>query len=190
MTVAALRVLIRLDFPTVPVRLWDGSGPYIDASGDIWGGAGTIANLDAIQAAINGVAVTLTLGLSGVDPVLADLAHADHVAGNVVGSTVQILTQPCDLTMQPVGDPDVEFTGTIDDIIFGDRLGDDGGPVSDITIEITNRFTLRRLVSGAVLSQSNQIARAKVLNPTASNDVFCDRMATLVDKTLNWPDWN
>jgi hypothetical protein len=189
MSTKALRILVRFDFPSQTLRAWDGAGPMLDEDGNIWAGVGLFRNLDQVEMAINGEAYTLALSLNGVEPRIADLAYADYQSGDVIGSTVTIMVQPMDAMMQPSGDPEVRFTGRIDDIIFGDRVEGDTA-LSDITIEIVNRFTLRQLVSGSVLSETDQMARAAILNPEAPPDRFADRVATLLDKTLNWPDWS
>lgn len=187
------RILVQFDFPSVTVRLHDGSGPYMDSDGNIWAGAGALQNLDQIEIAISGQAFTLQLGLAGVDPIVADLAWQDTEAGDVIGSVVTVSLQALDTNFQPSGSPTIKFTGTIDDIIFDDETQQDASGtdfwLSTVTVNVTNRFTLRRLVNGSVLSENDQIARAKVLNPTAASDLFCDRMVTLFNKTLNWPDW-
>jgi hypothetical protein len=58
-----------------------------------------------------------------------------------------------------------------------------------MTVEVTNRFTLRRLKSGAVLSDADQRARAAAVNPEEEPDRFCERVPLLQDKTITWPRW-
>jgi hypothetical protein len=66
----------------------------------------------------------------------------------------------------------------------------DEGVTASISVECTNRFTLRRLTSGAVLSDADQRARAAVLNPLGTADRFCERVPLMQDKTIVWPRWN
>jgi len=189
MAIRSVRILCRLDFPSGTIRLWDGSGPHLDGNGDIWDGAGELIGLDQLELALNGEAVTMSLGLSAPSPQLTDLAWQADAEGDVVGAGVQILIQPCDEVDQPVGDAQVRFTGTIDDIQFDEApaAGDEGGIVSTVTVSVVNRFTLRNLVNGSVLSDVDQKARSKLINPSGTPDRICERVPLLLDKTIVWP---
>jgi len=189
MAIKSIRILIRMGFPSKTIRLWDGAGPYMDADGEIWSGCALNEGLDQIESAMNAEAATLTLGLSGIDPRFTDLAYEDMDAGEVIGSKVQLLIQPCDQWDQPVGPAEVRFTGTIDNMpsdetVAGDQI------VSSIALEITNRFDLRTLVNGAVLSDVDQRARSAILNPGAPSDRFAERIPGLIDKTIVWPRYS
>lgn len=187
MAVTALKVLVLMAFPNdVTVRLWDGSGPYLDADGELWQGVRLNEGLDQIESAMNGEAATLFLSVSGIDPEGANLAFEDLEAGHVIGGTVQLLIQPLDQWDQPVGDAEVRFTGTIDNMPMDD-VAQDEGITSTITLEVTNRFNLRTLTSGAVLSDVDQRARSAILNPGAPADRFAERVPGLADKTIVWP---
>ncbi|MET3925931.1 hypothetical protein [Devosia sp. 2618] len=189
MTIKSIRVLVRFDFPTKTMRIWDGSGPYMDADGEIWSGATLNDGLDQIESALNAEASTLTLSLSGIAPEIADLAYFDLQAGNVIDSPVQILIQPCDQWDQPVGPAEVRFTGAIDNMPMDDTVSGDQ-IVSTVMLEVRNRFDLRTLTSGAVLSDVDQRARSAVLNPGAPSDRFAERIPGLADKTIVWPRYS
>lgn len=188
MTVSSLRILAEFQFPSNVWRLWDGSGPYMDDAGDIWAGVGLLEGLDEIESAMNGEASMLEMYLSGVDPEVADLAYEDLQAGEVEGTRVRLMIQDCDKYDQPIGLPQVRFTGTIDNLRLDDIATDDG-ITSRVTIEITNRFTLRTQSSGAVLSDVDQRARARILNPGLPSDLFCERVYLMFDKTVDWPEF-
>lgn len=186
MATKSIRILVRMDFPSQTMRFWDGAGPYMDSDGEIWRGVVLKDGLDQIESAMNGEAATLALTLDGVDPSISDLAYEDMDAGLVIGSKVQLLLQDCEEWDQPVGAAEVRFTGTIDNMPSDDVVVGDG-VVSRITAEISNRFDLRTMTSGAVLSDVDQRARAKILNPSAPLDRFCERIAGLADKAIRWP---
>lgn len=186
MAIKSLRVMCRIDFPTKTFRMWDGAGPMLGGDGEIWVGARLNEGLDQIESAMNGEAATLMLSMSGVDKDVADLAYEDLEAGNVIGSRVQLLIQPCDALDQPVGEPEVKFTGFVDNMPSDDAVNGDQ-VVSTIVLEVRNRFDLRTLTSGSVLSDVDQRARAKVLNPGAPDDRFAERIPGLADKTIVWP---
>jgi hypothetical protein len=186
MAIKSLRVMCRIDFPGKTFRMWDGAGPMLGGDGELWIGARLNEGLDQIESAMNGEAATLMLSLSGVDKDVADLAYEDLEAGNVIGSKVQLLIQPCDAFDQPVGEPEVKFTGFVDNMPSDDAVSGEQ-VVSTIVLEVRNRFDLRTLTSGSVLSDVDQRARAKVLNPSAPDDQFAERIPGLADKTIVWP---
>lgn len=161
----------------------------MDSEGHVWVGCGLINGLDLIEHAINGEATTLELAMSGVSPEILHLAMGDYESGEVIGAAVRIMVQPCDDHDQPTGTPEVKFTGRIDNIRFEDAA-DDEGIKSRIILECANTFNLRRLTSGAVLSDTDQRARSALINPTATPDRFCERVPGLVDKTIVWPRWS
>jgi len=190
MTIKSLRVLCQVDLPSGTIRLWDGSGgPFVDDDGNIWRACVLTEDaLDTIEMAINAEAFTLSLVLNGIDKATSDAVWADYQAGTIKGSRFRILIQDCDEYDQPSGTAQVKFTGKIDNLIFGDQATDTGIR-STITVEITNRFTLRTLTNGAVLSDVDQKARAKILNPSGALDRFCERVILMLSKTIRWPNW-
>ncbi|SHE68290.1 hypothetical protein SAMN02745157_0703 [Kaistia soli DSM 19436] len=187
MTIKSIRILVRFDFPSETVRLWDGSGPYVDPDGETWRGSLTLTGLDQVELAINGEAVTFAPELAADDPELIDLAYGSMEEGDVIGSTMQLLIQPCDEYHQPVGAPEVRLTATIDNVIFREEASGDAH-LASVVAECTNRFNLRNLVSGAVLSDVDQRARAAILNPSGTSDRFCERVPALADHTIAWPN--
>lgn len=190
MALKSLRVLCQVDLPSGTIRIWDGSGgPFLDNDGYIWRSCILTEDaLDTIEAAINAEAFTLSLVISGIDERVSNDIWADYRAGNIKGSRFRIMVQKCDEYEQPLGSPSIKFTGRIDNLIFNDAA--DGDQIrSTITVEITNRFTMRTLTSGAVLSDIDQKARSAILNPEAAHDRFAERVPLLRDKTVAWPNW-
>lgn len=190
MAIKDLRILVRVDCPSITLRFWDGSGgPYVDDNGDTWRAASlTDSALDEIEMAINGETVSLSLVISGCDKTTMDAAWADYQAGDIIGSRMQILTQALDEDQAPDGDPEVLFTGRVDNLVFDDNVSE-SALGSTLQLSVVNRFALRRMTSGSVLSDIDQKARSAVLNPGAVADRFCDRVAGLLNKTVRWPDW-
>lgn len=186
MAIKSIKVLCLMEFPGKTIRLWDGAGPYLDAVGEVWLGAMLNEGLDQIESAMNGEAATLMLSLSGVDQTISDLAFEDLDAGNVIGGKVQLLIQPCDEWDQPAGNAEVRFTGTVDNMPMDETASEDG-ITATIMLEVVNRFNLRALTSGAVLSDVDQRARSAALNPGAPTDRFAERIAGLADKSIVWP---
>lgn len=187
MATKSIRILVQIDWPTEDVsRLWDGAGPFVDDDGEKWKGCTLNDDLDAIEQAINGEAYTLNLSLMGVGAADADAAWLSYTNDEIIGGIVRIMIQPCDQNDQPEGDREVMFTGRIDNIIFDDSV-DGERARSMITVEVTNRFTLRRLTNGGVLSDADQRARSAAVNPSEDPDRFAERVPLLEDKTIVWP---
>ncbi|WSG73094.1 hypothetical protein U8P80_16285 [Rhizobium beringeri] len=187
---ASLRILCQVELPSGTLRFWDGSGgPFIDADGEIY--RACVLTEDAlaqIEAAINAEAFTLSLVLSGIDVAASNAIWEDYQDGNIVGSTFRVLLQKCDDYEQPAGASIVKFTGTISNLNFVDQASDKGIS-SSIQVDVANRFTLRSVTNGAVLSDVDQRARAKISNPSAPDDRFCERIPGLKDRTIRWPQW-
>jgi hypothetical protein len=187
--IAAVRILCIMYFPSATARFWDGSGPFLDDDGHLWRQGNLVGGgVDAIEQAINGEAFTLNLGISGLDRLTADLAWEDYQNDEIIGAKVQIMTVDLDKYDQPLGPPKVRFTGRIDDIMF-DTAASSSQVTTTIQVSIINRFTLRTLTNGGVLSDIDQKARSAVLNPSAPLDRICERIPMLIDKTIVWPRW-
>lgn len=187
MAIKSIKVLCLMHFPNDKIiRLYEGSGPYMDPDGEIWTGIAINEGLDQIETALNGEASTLTLSLSANDPRVSDMAFEDFEQGNVIGGKVQILIQPCDEWDQPVGEVEVRFTGTIDNMPMEDTVSGDQ-VVSTVMLEIANRFDLRTLVNGSVLSDVDRRARSAIMNPGAPSDRFAERVPALIDAHIVWP---
>jgi hypothetical protein len=190
MSIKSLRILCDAELPDRVIRVWDGSGGvFLDGDGNIYRPAQfTEDALQQIEAAINGEAYTLALSLISVTQSVADQVWDYDETTTVQGSPFVVKLQILDEMEQPDGDPIVVFTGEIDNLDVVDE-SDEDGITSRVNLEITNRFTLRTLTSGAVLSDVDQRARAALLNPSAADDQFCERVPLMRDKTVKWPNW-
>lgn len=187
---SSLRIMLEFVWPDASVdRLWDGAGPFVDGNGNVWRGDMIPEGLDAIEQAINGEAYTLSIGLPGVQPEVADFAWLNFENDNVIGAVPRILIQECDDDDQPVGSPEVKFTGRAENIQFAEKVDGDR-PLSTVALECSNRFTMRRLKHGAVLSDTDQRARSAVLNPAGNPDRIAERVPLMADKTVTWPRFN
>ena len=187
---ASLRILVEITLPNDVVRLWDGSGgAFIDDDGNIYRAAQfTDDALQNIEAAINAEAFTLSLSLINIDTSTGDQIWDYDEQTDVRGSPFVTKIQELDDREQIVGDPEVKFTGTIDNMKVADQA-DEEGSRSVVTIEVVNAFTLRVSTHGAVLSDVDQKERSKRLNPFAPLDRFCERVTGLLSKVIRWPNW-
>lgn len=190
MAITSLRILCDAILPEDTIRIWDGSGGmFVDGDGNPYRPAQfTEDALQSIEAAINGEAYTLSLSLISVSQSAADSIWDYDEQSSVQGSPFIVKLQILDEQEQPDGDPIVVFTGEIDNLDVADEAGDDGIR-SMVNLEITNRFTLRTVTNGAVLSDVDQRARSALLNPSAADDEFCKRTPLMRDQTIRWPNW-
>lgn len=190
MALSSLRVLCQADLPSGTIRLWDGSGgPFIADDGHIYRSCVlTDDALDTIEMAINAEAFTLGLVVTGIDEKTSNSIYADYKAKTIRGSRFRIMIQKCDEFEQPIGVPKIKFTGKIDNLIWADGVNGDEIR-SNITIEIVNRFTMRTVTSGAVLSDVDRKAVSAIINPGAPPDRIAERVPLYRDKTIRWPNW-
>lgn len=191
MSIKSLRILCEAILPDTVIRIWDGSGGiFVDDEGNSYRPAEfTEDALQQIEAAINGEAFTLALSLVSVSSSVADQIWQYDESASIQGSPFIVKLKVLNDEEQPDDNPPiVVFTGEIDNLDVVDEASSEG-ITSRVNIEITNRFTLRTLTSGMVLSDVDQRARAKVLNPLAPDDRFCERVPRMRDKTVKWPNW-
>ncbi|NRP70615.1 hypothetical protein ILFOPFJJ_01496 [Ensifer psoraleae] len=190
MAIKSLRILCDVELPEETIRVWDGSGgTFVDGDGNFYRPAQfTEDALQSIEAAINGEAFTLALSLISVSQSAADSIWDYDEATSVQGSPFVVKLQILDADEQPDGDPIVVFTGEIDNLDVADESTADGIK-SVVNLEVTNRFTLRTVTNGAVLSDVDQRARSALLNPSAADDEFCKRVPLMRDQTIKWPNW-
>lgn len=184
----SLRILCDLTLPDGVLRLWDGSGgPFVDGDGNIYRSAQfTEDALQQIEAAINGEAFTLGIALAEMTSSTADYIWDYDEETPLQGSVLVVKLQILDETEAPDGEPAVVFTGAIDNLDASDEATA-SSIRSQVNLEITNRFTLRTLSSGGVLSDVDQRAYAKTLNPSAPDDLFCTRVPLMRNKTVVYP---
>ena len=190
MALKSLRILCEVSLPSKTLRWYDGAGgPFRASDGQIY--RSCILTEDAlndIEMAINAEAFTLSLVISGIDSVTSDAIWTDYQAGTIKGSRFRLTVQKCDERDQPYGAPAVKFTGKIDNLVFTDAASDTEIR-STITVEVTNRFVLRKQENGGVLSDVAQRMRSAVLNPSAPPDRFAERIVLYFNKKIRWPNW-
>lgn len=190
-----LRILCDAILPDRTIRIWDGSGRvFVDGDGNLYRAAQFSEDaLQQIEAAINGEAYMLSLSLIALPQMAGDEVWEYDEATPISGSKFIVKLQTVDQYEQPEGQPEVVFTGLIDNLAVTDQGVEDEEEgdrwESIVTIEVTNRFTLRTLANGAVLSDVDQRERAKILNPSAPDDEFCSRVPRYLNATIRWPNW-
>lgn len=190
MALKSLRILCQVDLPSKTLRWYDGSGgPFRMQDGNIYRACTLTEDaLNDIEMAINAEAFTLSLVVSGIDSITSDAIWTDYQAGTIKGSRFRIMIQKCDERDQPIGVPAVKFTGKVDNLAFTDAVMEDSIR-STITVEVTNRFTLRKQENGGVLSDVTQRLWAALINPSAAADRYAERIILYLNKRIKWPRW-
>lgn len=172
-----LGIFLRLDTDP-PVRLWLGindieAGIYsVDpTTQERYLGAGRLAGIPNLEAALNGVADRVEIQLSGVDPDTADLAEWDEV--DVRGKAFHIAITTLDDHYQPMSAPIPVMTGRASFVSCKDVAV--SGPVNNsVTISLSVGFgiTTRDRSAMSLWSPAHQ----RALYPT---DAFCDGVSRL-----------
>lgn len=191
------RILITLKLPEETLRFYDGSGGvFVDDDGNQYRASEiTESALSDLQSAINGEASNIGLSLISIPTSRADAIWEYDETISIVGSEVIVSIQELDDYSQASGAADIVFTGQIENLDVDDHISDnskDEEGISQINIQISNKFTLRKMTSGSVLSDVDQRARSQLLNPTAypnNSDEFCVRVPGLRNKTVSWPNF-
>lgn len=189
-----LRILCDLILPDQTLRLWDGAGgKFVDIDGNAYRPAQfTDEALQQVEAAINGEAYSMNLALIDIPMSVGDSVWQYDEETSINGAPFILKLQDLDAQKQPVGDPEVKFTGTINNMTVTDQAGEKES-TSAVMVEAVNAFTLRVTANGQVLSDVDQKERSKRLNPAAwlagRHDRALERVPGLRDKAIRWPNW-
>jgi hypothetical protein len=156
--------------------LWTGFGDLVtpgdavDPLGATWRGAGSIVQLPAIRALINGIAERLVFTLSGVDAEMVALALED--AADLQGADVRIGRVMFDQDWQLAGAIVYEWRGLDPLVGISSSAGDGGERQRTITVEIGSDNTRRANPVARYWTDAGQRLRA-------ADDAFCDHVAQI-----------
>lgn len=170
-------LLVFMDFLDATKRFWTGWG-LLEVGGYTWQGMSGLVGIDGLQQASGTVAAETTFTLSGVD---ADIvAAAVDAAHRAVNRRVQVLLQAFDVSgnHQPIGDPFVIWSGTMDQPRF---VADSG--MRQVAITAYNLMTRRNSPPHGLYTDRDQQAR----HP---GDLGMAHIPKLAQKTIRWPDYS
>lgn len=108
-------LLVKLDYRTAPVFLWNGFGP-LDWNGDQYTGAGTLLSLNSIEEATDGHAAAASISLSGIGSNDVAIAYSDEYQGR----TAQIWIGAMDEDNALIDDPFLVLSGIMDSLSDSD----------------------------------------------------------------------
>lgn len=103
--------LVRFEFASQTVRLWQGHGPLATGS-QVWQGAAQLGSIAGLESALRGVAPVVTFTLSGVDPVL--IVEAAGNPSEYKEQPVTVFLQFFDADWAPLDPPYAVFVGVMD----------------------------------------------------------------------------
>lgn len=105
-------LLVKFDFASGAMRLWQGWGTLSTLDGHDWQGIGQLGQIGDLESTIAGNAPQATFNLSGVDPAI--MAHAMNTSDEVYGRDVNVYIQFFDFQFKPLDEPYVAWAGTMD----------------------------------------------------------------------------
>ena len=168
--------LVRLDFASQTMWVWDGVGPLRTIDGQVWQGIGQLGQIsDVDRALVSAAAPTLTL--SGVDPGL--IAKTLAASAETKGRPARIFEQYFDNdTLQPIDGPLVLYAGVMDRM----TVTASGPGTRSITVSLVTLLYNRRRPAFAYLSDRSQ----QKLHP---GDLGCSQIPQLVQADPKWPTY-
>ncbi|GGO96580.1 hypothetical protein [Stakelama pacifica] len=155
--------------------LWSGfgwldvPGDYVDPSGARYLGIGSLIEVPALQAMINGVAQRPTFTVSGVTPETLRFANEDR--GEIRGATLHVGAVTFDRDWQIEGAPEWEGRFTCDVLITSGRATDTGRELT-IQLPVSSGDTFRSNAQLAWWTDADQRKRS----PT---DAICNLVAQM-----------
>lgn len=176
--------LVRFDFTSETIYLWNGNGLLDTRDGNKWQGLGNLGALSGIEQAINGEAPQATFTLSGIDAQIVRLAR-DEFEAEVLNRQVYVLIQffgvddPEDPGNQRLLDsPFPVWSGKCLSPTF--TMSNDGKRSIDIDAE--SLFSLRSRPQWAMYTDADQQRRYP-------GDEGFEFVGSLVNKVVTWPDY-
>ena len=176
--------LVRFDFTSETMRLWNGNGRLKTNDGMFWDGIGQLGSMSGIEQAVNGEAPEMSFMLSGIDAEIMRLARDDFEA-EVKGRMVYVLIQffgvddPDDPDNQrPLDNPYPVCSGRCLTPSFS--LSAEGE--RSVTISAESLFSLRSRPAWAMYTDSDQQRRFP-------GDKGFEFVGSLVNKVVTWPDF-
>lgn len=172
----AVARLVEFDFVTAPVRVWDGAHTLTTTDAREWHGLGVLLNIGDLEQIRDGTAPATSFGLSGVDAAVIAAAKASE--SEAAGRAVTVYGQFLDANGQASGAPWAITTLIMDRISYSLQ----GPSTRSVSVSAEGLFTRRKRAPYGRMTDVDQKARFP-------GDKGLEHVATLVDKTVTWPDF-
>ena len=175
--------LVRFDFTSETMRLWQGFGNLVTSDGAVWQGLGQFGSMSGIEQAVNGEAPEATFTLSGVDANILRLAR-DEFSAEVLGRKAYVLIQF--FGVDDVDDPDNQRPLDAPYPVWCGRCLSPTFTIQQdersVNISAESLFSLRSRPQFAMYTDSDQQRRF-------TGDRGFEFIGSLVSKVVAWPDY-
>jgi hypothetical protein len=175
--------LVKLDFTSGPVHLWEGNGPLLTKDGTRWSGLHGLGRVGALSQAFDGAAPEQTFILAGVDPSFAAKARAetDEYRNRIASTYLQFF----DEDWQPLDLPIADWWGRMNAITSTKQpidIADGGGVVWIVSLSVESWAATRRRPRFGFWTDRDQQLRFP-------GDRGCERTAGIEAKNVTFPDY-
>lgn len=176
--------LVRFDFTSETMRLWNGNGQLETVDGAVWEGIGQLGGVSGIEQAVNGEAPQATFTLSGIDADIMRLAR-DEFEAQVKGRLVYVLIQFFGVddeddpdNQRPLDAPYSLWCGRI----LSPTFTLDANGERSVSIAAESLFSLRSRPNYAMYTDADQRRRFP-------GDRGFEFVGSLINKVVTWPDY-
>lgn len=172
--------LVLLDFVSVPVRIWTGSGK-ITTGGEDWLGVGQLGGISGLEQAINGEAPETTFMLSGITPEIMTIARGEfdtEARDRLAKVYLQFHNKADDQPLVTYDEPFAIWAGRMQ----APRFEMLGPQIRKLTVAVESLYSLRSRPAFSQYTDTDQLNRFE-------GDRGFEFVPGLLNKTVTWPDF-
>lgn len=171
--------LVKFDFVSGIIRLWNGVGRLDTQDGQSWQGIANMGDVGSLDQSYNGDAPSQTFRLSGVDADFANIARGNR--DEYYRQPVTVYLQFFDEDWQTLDNP---FAVTLREMqqLRASKQLTDGGEVYTVEITAETPFTIRRRPPSSYYTDRDQQLRYP-------GDRGCEYVANIDGKSITFPDY-
>jgi hypothetical protein len=168
--------LVKLDFTSGPMYVWNGNGP-LETPGITWNGLGDLGTLEGLEQAIAGQAPEARIGLSGLNTELLSLALEDFETEVKNRSAIVYMQFFEEATEKPLDEPYAIWAGKM---LTPEFTMEETS--ADIILACESIFLLRSRPNFAMYTDRDQ-------NRRFEDDKGFEFVTGLKAKVVTWPDF-
>jgi hypothetical protein len=175
--------LVKLDFLSGTIRLWEGNGPLVTADGERWQGLSGMGRVGPVSQAYDGAAPEMQFILAGVDETFAAKARAeaDEYRNRIATTYLQFFADDWACLDAPIAD----WWGRMHSITASRQPldeADGGGFIHVVSLSVESWAAGRRRPRFGYMTDRDQQLRFP-------GDKGCERVAGIEAKNVTWPDY-